>query len=321
MRISAIMTADSITVYDPVSHTPKAIPSAHPHYEEIRNRIEAGDSWEAIRDLVDLPRAITSYTNGRISVVNGVLTFDGVEVNNALSARILSLISDKREKSAEPLIRFMENVNQNPSMRAVEGLYEWLEKSKLPITPDGCIIAWKIVRNDYRDIRTGNFDNSVGRVVQIPRNHVDENPDRTCSSGLHFCSNEYLPHYGGFSGGNRIVVVKVHPRDVVAFPRDYNTSKGRACRYEVIGEVEAARTGDIFAGVNVLRDFGGADDLFDELEVGSTYLTRTGDTVEIVDQTGSDDFPFVGDNGNSYTRTGRYLGDDVELDEDLVKLA
>lgn len=320
MRISAIITEGSITIYDPESGVPRAIPSAHPHYQEIRDAIEAGKNWNAIKDLVDLPRAITTYTNGRIAVTDGVLTFDGVEVNNALSARILSLISDKRETTAEPLIRFMENVNLNPSMRAVEGLYEWLEKSKLPITPDGCIIAWKIVRNDYRDIRTGNFDNRPGRVVEISRNRCDENPDRTCSEGLHFCSNEYLPHYGGFSGGNRIVVVKVHPRDVVAFPRDYNTSKGRACRYEVIGEVDPHRTGDIFAGVNVLRDFG-TTDLFTEIEVGGTYLNRRGDVIEIVGRTDNGEFPFKDRDGLAYTKTGRYLGDDVELPEDLVKLA
>jgi hypothetical protein len=33
------------------------------------------------------------------------------------------------------------------------------------------------------------------------------------------------------------VIVKINPRDVVSIPSDYNDAKGRACRYEVIGEV------------------------------------------------------------------------------------
>jgi hypothetical protein len=38
-------------------------------------------------------------------------------------------------------------------------------------------------------------------------------------------------------GGERTVIVKINPRDVVSIPTDYDNSKGRACRYEVIGEV------------------------------------------------------------------------------------
>jgi hypothetical protein len=38
-------------------------------------------------------------------------------------------------------------------------------------------------------------------------------------------------------GGARTVIVKINPADVVSIPTDYDNSKGRACRYEVIGEV------------------------------------------------------------------------------------
>ena len=33
------------------------------------------------------------------------------------------------------------------------------------------------------------------------------------------------------------LILKINPRDVVSIPTDYNASKGRACRYEVIGEL------------------------------------------------------------------------------------
>jgi len=38
-------------------------------------------------------------------------------------------------------------------------------------------------------------------------------------------------------GGERIVIVKINPADVVSIPSDYNDAKGRTCRYEVIGEL------------------------------------------------------------------------------------
>jgi hypothetical protein len=121
----------------------------------------------------------------------------------------------------------------NPSKRAVDELYGFLEKNNLPITPDGHFLAYKKVRDDYTDVHSGTMDNGVGQIVEMERNEVDDNKDRTCSTGLHFCSQNYLNHFGG----ERIVIVKINPRDVVSIPSDYNDSKGRACRYEVIGEL------------------------------------------------------------------------------------
>jgi len=134
------------------------------------------------------------------------------------------------------MVNFMNNLMQNPSKRAVDELYGFLEKNSLPITPEGCFLAYKKVREDFKDVHSGTMDNSVGRVVSMERNMVDDNRDNTCSTGLHFCSHSYL---GSFSGA-RTVIVKIDPRDVVSIPSDYNNAKGRACRYEVIGEVPVA---------------------------------------------------------------------------------
>ena len=129
----------------------------------------------------------------------------------------------------------MENLMNNPSYRAVNELYGFLEKNSLPITPDGCFLAYKKVRNDYMDIHSGTFNNSVGYICEMERNQVDDNQNNTCSSGLHFCSKEYLNHFG--SGDSRTMIVKINPADVVSIPTDYNNSKGRTCRYTVIGEL------------------------------------------------------------------------------------
>jgi hypothetical protein len=135
----------------------------------------------------------------------------------------------------EPMVNFMENLMSNPSKRAVEELYAFLEKGNLPITADGCFLAYKKVRNDYLDIHSGTMDNSVGKTVEMERNEVDDDKDRTCSTGLHFCSLDYLNHFG--SQDSRTVVLKINPRDVVSIPADYHSTKGRACRYEVIDEI------------------------------------------------------------------------------------
>jgi hypothetical protein len=121
----------------------------------------------------------------------------------------------------------------NPSYRSVQELYGFLEKNNLPITPDGYFLAYKRVRDDYTDCHTGTMDNSIGKTVSMERNQVDDDQNNTCSQGLHFCSQGYLKHFGGA----RTIIVKINPRDVVSIPTDYDNSKGRACKYQVIGEV------------------------------------------------------------------------------------
>jgi ribosome modulation factor len=137
--------------------------------------------------------------------------------------------------TVEPLVNFMHNLMKNPSKRSVDELYGFLEKNNLPLTPDGHFLAYKKVRRDFKDIHSGTMDNSPGTVVEMERNMVDDNKDQTCSTGLHFCGLSYLDHFGG--NDSRVVIVKIDPADVVSIPSDYNGAKGRACRYEVIGEM------------------------------------------------------------------------------------
>jgi hypothetical protein len=105
----------------------------------------------------------------------------------------------------------------------------------LPITDDGYFLAYKRVNRNYTDCHSGTFDNHVGKVVEMPREKVNANRNETCSAGLHVCSHSYLSHYSG----DRIVVVKINPKDVVSVPVDYNNAKMRVCRYEVVSELKS----------------------------------------------------------------------------------
>jgi hypothetical protein len=50
------------------------------------------------------------------------------------------------------------------------------------------------------------------------------------------------------------MILKINPRDVVSIPNDYGYSKGRACRYEIVGELgvsaDDAFTQAVQAGAN-----------------------------------------------------------------------
>ena len=203
------------------------------------NAIKA-DDWDTVRDAVDPKQVVLEYGAGNVSVQGDKLFWKGVEFHNALSMRFIQMLQDGFPVT--PLVNFMDNLYTNPSYRAVNELYGFLEKNSLPITPDGCFLAYKKVRNDYLDCHSGTMDNSLGKEVAMERNQVDDDKDRTCSAGLHFCSRDYLNHFGG----ERIVIVKINPRDVVSIPSDYNDSKGRACKYEVVDEIDKDRADEAF---------------------------------------------------------------------------
>lgn len=184
---------------------------------------------------------------------------------NEVKGRLAHVICDHYNQGldAKPLENFVTKLYKNPSYRVVNQLFDFIEASRknaggFTITEDGCIIGYKKVRADFTDCHTGTFDNHPGKIVEMPRNEVDENPDKTCSKGLHFCAFNYLQNFGN-SEWDKIVVVKVDPADVVAIPTDYNNSKARCCRYEVIGEYtgsdreEAMKAALVYKGIKKLR--------------------------------------------------------------------
>src|SRR3990167_7995736 len=130
------------------------------------------------------------------------------------------------------MLQFMSNLMENPSKRAVDQLYSFLEHKNLPVTEDGCFLAYKAVRSTLLDKHSGTILNEVVSVISIPRNKVDDEPNNHFSYGLHCGSMEYVKYFA--HGDDKILVVKVNPRDVVSIPSDHNCTKLRTCQYEVV---------------------------------------------------------------------------------------
>ena len=216
-----------------IDNKPHTISKTHITYQKVLDAIKAGD-WETVKDTIDPKKVVINYGKGNVEVQGDKLFWKGKEFHNALSTRMIAMLQEGLP--VEPLVLFMDNLMKNPSYRSVQELYGFLEKNNLPITSDGHFLAYKKVRKDFKDIHSGTMDNSPGKVVEMERFEVDDNANNTCSSGLHFCSESYLPHFGR-GDGDRVVIVKINPADVVSIPTDYNNAKGRACRYEVIGEL------------------------------------------------------------------------------------
>jgi len=234
MNVPFVMTKSGINVY--LDGKMESIANDHPNYQQITDALLSGEADMAeIESLVNIPKAVAKFSDGHITIDNDEFKYDGTVMHNALTSRILDLL--KKQKPIENLVKFMENLMENPSFRAVNELYSFLEACTLPITADGCFLTYKRVNDDYSSIHANpdgtRIDNSVGKVVKMARNLVNEDPNQTCSSGLHVCSFGYLSSFGGA----RTVVCKVNPKNVVAVPTDYNNQKMRVCEYEVVSEI------------------------------------------------------------------------------------
>jgi hypothetical protein len=232
--LNYIITDATITIL--INGLPQIVDNTHPMFDKIKQGIKNDISEVELLELIDTKVALEKYSQGKVSVKDGEVFYGEYPIRNALTERILTMLDEGF--NIDSMCKFMDNLFDNPSKTSIDELYLFLESCKLPITEDGHFLAYKKVRNDYMDIYSGTFDNSIGQVCEMERNDVNDDRNQTCSAGLHFASYSYMSSYGNTGGSDRIVIVKINPADVVSIPSDYNNAKGRCWRYEVVNEVD-----------------------------------------------------------------------------------
>jgi hypothetical protein len=235
----------------------------HINYKMIRDSLPTA-SEEEMLELVDIEKAVASFSDGLVEVKNGQVFYEGEEVHGSISKRILQFMSEGLP--FQPLVNFLENLMANPSMQSQKELYDFLEHENLPITEDGYFLAYKAVRSDFKDKYRGVFDNSVGQVCTMQRAKVDDDRARGCSDGLHAGALNYVAGYGSVDNGDRIVIVKINPKDVVSVPSDCNCEKLRTCRYEVVGEYEGELLKPLYSSTFSQDDYDDEEDDEDDYD-------------------------------------------------------
>lgn len=236
-----LITETAIIVHLPGRSRPDQIVVGHPNFVLVRDAVRKKD-WDVVAKLIDIKTAIVQFAAGRIAIVDDEILWNGETVHAFVVDKILELMHEGEEIA--PLVCFLERCLMNPEKRAVDELYQFLERGKMQITADGKFRAFKRVREDYLDVYSGTLDYSIGNIVSMPREEVNPNKHETCSTGLHFCSREYLGHFSGA----RIVEVEIDPLDVIAIPADYNNTKGRAAVITVIADIKDEEADTYFRG-------------------------------------------------------------------------
>jgi len=199
-------------------------------YDEVLAAIRE-ERLDDIPAIVEIERA---FQEQGMSLRDGLLYVNEEPLPSQLGDRIMKFKEQKLPYA--PLLKFWDNLKENSSYNSRQMLFAFLENNGHPLTQDGCFIAYRGVTEDFKDKHTGKIDNSPGAVCEMPRELVDDNPNNTCSSGLHVACFAYAKDFG-----EKLVEVKVNPRDVVAVPTDYDGTKMRTCRFEVVQECENIR--------------------------------------------------------------------------------
>lgn len=242
MTNSYIFTARGLSVV--VRGKALTVEETHMNYAAIVDAIVA-EQWDTIASLIDgrqvVAAKIAEVEQTELSIDGSDIKFRGVAVDATLQTHILKMIQYGLPLS--PINSFLVNLYNNPSKKAVDEAMRWITSNGITISPDGFLYVYKRVNNNFTSMYDNTTMNAVGTFVEMPRNAVDDRSENTCSAGLHFCSHAYLPEYN--SGQGKILQLKLNPADIVSIPTDYNSAKGRACKYFV----EAYLSGE--ASVNI----------------------------------------------------------------------
>lgn len=243
--IPYILTEQSLTVViEGKAHT---MQSNHPSFERAKEAL-SNEEWNRLENLFDVSKAVEDYLDqdAQIEVKDGTVQFQGEVVHGMVVDKILDFM--RKNLPYQPLVKFLGKLMDNPSSRAVDELYTFLEHKNMPITPEGNFLAYKGVNSDFKDCYSGKFDNRVGSVLEMRRNGVCDNADVGCSSGFHAGSYDYAKGYA--SGGGNLMIVEINPADVVSVPKDCSCQKLRTSKYKVVGHYETIEAPPLNEGLN-----------------------------------------------------------------------
>lgn len=217
------------------SHT---VPKSAPNFGPLRDALIAGQ-WDRVPDLLTVKKSLENWARGEFTIDGSTITYKGDKLPADLTRRILDLSAKGEDPKA--FFMFWERLQQNPSYRSVEQLWPFLSHKGIPLTTDGCFLAYKGVRIDYKDAHSGTFDNRPGNIHEMPRNKISDDPRTACHEGFHVGALGYAKSFSA-----RTVVCKVDPKDVVCVPYDHSQQKMRVCRYKVIGNFGAKLPDDLW---------------------------------------------------------------------------
>lgn len=286
---------------------PYYIQKSDRNFASVAKALKEGKTEDEILEIYkhgsNIVEYLASAKQTSVAYVNGQVLLNGKPLHNSITSRVATFA--EAGLPIEYLLKFIENIEQNPSFNSRNQLYQFLEHSDIVLTDDGCFIAYKAVRSNYYDKYSGTILNTVGEHVSMDRSKIDDSQTSHCSYGLHVGSILYAGP-GGFyhQSGDRVMLVKVNPKDVVAVPNDHSCQKCRVCEYDVVGEVTEKLTAPLYTSDGKPYDYDHVDEYFDGFEY------------EEDDDYDDDDVYDYGDEDEEESESSWYDDDEEEEEDD-----
>jgi hypothetical protein len=248
-KVPYTLSENSLTIF--WEGKPYTLRKDHANFNLARQAI-LDARYDDLGDLLDIAKSVENFIEGDIEVNDEVVYYKGHRLHGVVVDKLLEMLRAGMKDSA-PLVNFITRLQANPSANSVNELYSFLSYKQLASTPEGMVLGYKGVQDDFYS-STGNADtivvqgetndchqilNEVGATIEVSRRCVDDNKDNHCSFGLHIGSYDYANGWAG--DGGRLLVVEFNPEDAVSVPDDCSFQKLRVCKYRVVEDITDTR--------------------------------------------------------------------------------
>ena len=244
-KVPYTLSEDSITVF--WEGKPYTVRKDNANFNELRRALFDA-RYEDVGQYLDLKKAIEDFVDGDVEIKDEVIYYKGFRLAGVVVDKLLEMLRSGL-KDSSPLVNYIKRLMVNPSSNSIEELYTFLGYRSLPISPDGKVLGYKGVQEDFYS-STGNADtvvvqgttnenhqifNGVGETIEVQRRCVDDNKDNHCSHGLHIGSFDYAEGWSGCDG--KLLLVEFDPQDAVSVPTDCSFQKLRVSKYKVVADL------------------------------------------------------------------------------------
>lgn len=244
-KIPYTLSEDSICVF--WEGKPYTIRKDNSNYNPLRKALFDA-RYEDVGQYLDIKKAVEDFVDGDVEIKDEVVYYKGFRLAGVVVDKLLEMLRGGL-KDSDPLVNYIKRLMENPSSNSIEELYTFLGYRSLPITPDGKILGYKGVQENFYST-TGNADtiviqgttnenhqifNGVGETIEVQRRCVDDNKDNHCSHGLHIGSFDYASDWSGCDG--KLLLVEFDPQDAVSVPTDCSFQKLRVSKYKVVADI------------------------------------------------------------------------------------
>lgn len=203
---------------------------------KVQEAIKA-ENFEELKDLLSISKTLE---NNEITydMLAGKFNIKGIELNENCRQLVMKCYKETvngTHNSLNGLIAMVHNLNKVNKLYVLDQLYNFLKHNDIEILKDGSFICYKYlskVNNQYVDSYTETVVQQVGDYVYTHEEKVDNDPNKTCSYGLHTAAWDYV------SNKSIIAKIRVLPEDVVSVPVDYNGAKLRSKGYTILEILE-----------------------------------------------------------------------------------